>query len=198
MNIENANKEVKIDYDFYRIGTWRDSSQYTTDKFITFINGKEVSTYTNNNDTSVDLKKIPLTKTEKLDAFGNIKLGFGAYIKDNYIEQTSWGVDNIKFSLTSIESSSTNSSNKLPYICAMTGIGSASQMYCCGNVGRSVPILSTSLYDVGKISTINKLFITQESEKSTQMAFDNFNNAGSLFLKYPTYIGGFDYPFYFK
>lgn len=195
---ENANKEVKIDYDFYRIGTWRDSSQYTTDKFITFINGKEVSTYTNNNDTSVDLKKIPLTKTEKLDAFGNIKLGFGAYIKDNYIEQTSWGVDNIKFSLTSIESSSTNSSNKLPYICAMTGIGSASQMYCWGNVGRSVPILSTSLYDVGKISTINKLFITQEGEKATQMAFDNFNNSGSLFLKYPTYIGGFDYPFYFK
>lgn len=195
---ENANKEVKIEYDFYRIGTWRDSSQYTTDKFITFVNGKEVNTYTNNNDTSVNLKKISFMKTEKLDAFGNIKLGFGAYIKDNYIEQTSWGIDNIKFSLTSIESPSSSSSNKLPYICTMTGVGSASQMYCWGNVGRSIPILSTSLYDVGKISTINKLFITQEGEKATQMAFDNFNNSGSLFLKYPTYIGGFDYPFYFK
>ena len=80
----------------------------------------------------------------------------------------------------------------------MTGIGSASQMYCWGNVGRSIPILSTSLYDVSKISTINKLFISQESDKTTQMSFDNYNNSGNLFLKYPTYIGGFDYPFYFK
>jgi hypothetical protein len=80
----------------------------------------------------------------------------------------------------------------------MTGIGSSSQMYCWGNVGRSIPILSTSLYDVDKISTINKLFVTQESDVHTQMAFDNFNNSGNLFLKYPTYIGGFDYAFYFK
>jgi hypothetical protein len=71
-------------------------------------------------------------------------------------------------------------------------------MYCWGNVGRSIPILSTSLYDVAKISTINKLFISQESEKNVQMAFDEYNNNGSLFLEYPTYIGGFDYPFYFK
>ena len=80
----------------------------------------------------------------------------------------------------------------------MTGIDSSSQMYCWGNVGRSIPILSTSLYDVDKISTINKLFISQENDKTSQMAFDNFDNNGNLFLKYPTYIGGFDYAFYFK
>ena len=80
----------------------------------------------------------------------------------------------------------------------MTGLGSKSQMYCWGKVGRSLPILSTSLYDVSKISHINKLFITQESESSTNIAFDEFNNNGKLFLKYPTYLGGFDYEFYFK
>ena len=46
----------------------------------------------------------------------------------------------------------------------MTGLGSSSQMYCWGDVARTIPILSTSLYDVSKISTINKLFITHESE----------------------------------
>jgi hypothetical protein len=75
-------------------------------------------------------------------------------------------------------------------------------MYCWGNVGRSIPILSTSLYEVDKIKnnlgSINKLFISQEADKTTQMSFDNYNNSGNLFLKYPTYIGGFDYPFYFK
>ncbi|QKJ28108.1 hypothetical protein [Aliarcobacter cibarius] len=213
---ENANKEVKIDYDFYRIDIWRDVLGYTTDEFYTFINGTRYTTYRYsaldigdiftfnipNTGGTLD-NKHSFTKNAYLDSYGNIKLGFGAYIKDNYINQLSWGIDNVKFTLTGNKNPSSitpisSSSVKLPYICAMTGIGSASQMYCWGNVGRSIPILSTSLYDVGKINTINKLFITQESEKTKQMAFDNFNNSGSLFLKYPTYIGGFDYPFYFK
>jgi hypothetical protein len=80
----------------------------------------------------------------------------------------------------------------------MTGLGSASQMYCWGDVARTIPILSTSLYDVSKISTINKLFITQESEKKNQMSYTNYYYDGKFFLKFPTYIGGFDYPFYFK
>ena len=106
----------------------------------------------------------------------------------------SWGIDNIHIKVK--ETSKT-------FLCSMTGIASASQMYCWGNVGRSIPILSTSLYDVSKINTINKLFISQESDKTNRMSFINFNDEGNsdkgnLFLKYPTYIGGFDYPFYFK
>jgi len=80
----------------------------------------------------------------------------------------------------------------------MTGVETASQMYCWGNVARSIPILSTSLYDVSKISTINKLFISQDGEKTNQMSYDEFFNDGKLYLKYPTYISGFDYPFYFR
>ena len=79
----------------------------------------------------------------------------------------------------------------------MTGLGTRSQMYCWGNIARSIPILSTSLYDIGNIN-VNKLFITQESEKKDQMSYSQYHSNGKLFLKFPTYIGGFDYGFYFK
>ena len=137
----------------------------------------------------------------KLDSNGNLKVvfrvrnavsgeyGWTTWSYGQTIDDESWAIDNVRVKVK--ETSKT-------FVCAMTGIGSSSQMYCWGNVGRSIPILSTSLYDVGKISTINKLFISSESDKTSQMAFDNFNDSGNLFLKYPTYIGGFDYPFYFK
>ena len=44
----------------------------------------------------------------------------------------------------------------------------------------------------------NKEFISKEADKVSQMSYDNYDNSGNLWLKYPTYIGGFDYPFYFK
>jgi len=201
---ENANKQVTISYDFYRIGTWRHNIWDTIDKFYTFINGNGTETYSTPILDYYSFREFTFTRTEYLDAYGNIRLGFGTYIKDNDITKTSWGIDNVKFTLTGNRNNSSSSSTSstqevsVPNICTMTGIGSSSQMYCWGNVGRSIPILSTSLYDVDKISTINKLFVTQESDVHTQMAFDNFNNSGNLFLKYPTYIGGFDYAFYFK
>lgn len=34
----NANSEVQIEYDFYRIDNSRNNLFYTTDKFYTFIN----------------------------------------------------------------------------------------------------------------------------------------------------------------
>ena len=137
----------------------------------------------------------------KLDNSGNLKVefrvrelksgdyGYNSWAYGQELSDESWGVDNVHVKVK--ETSKT-------FVCTMTGVDSASQMYCWGNVGRSIPILSTSLYDVSKISTINKLFISQEGDKTTQMSFDKYNNDGNLFLKYPTYIGGFDYPFYFK
>ena len=137
----------------------------------------------------------------KLDNSGNLKVefrvrelksgdyGYNSWAYGQELGDESWGVDNVHVKVK--ETSKT-------FVCAMTGVDTASQMYCWGNVGRSIPILSTSLYDVSKISTINKLFISQEGDKTTQMSFDKYNNDGNLFLKYPTYIGGFDYPFYFK
>ncbi len=152
--------------------------------------------YSKNND-----EKYTYKFRGKLDSSGNLKVvfrvrngvssdvGYNSWSYGQSLSDESWGVDNVRVKVK--ETSKT-------FVCGMTGFTTASQMYCWGNVGRSIPILSTSLYDVSKISTINKLFISQESDKTTQMSFDNYNNSGNLFLKYPTYIGGFDYPFYFK
>ncbi len=214
-----ANNEVEFEFDFYEIDTW------DYEKFIVTLNDVQViedmfvhdnhPRFVDDNDSGQYLQPLGASgnvytngdetyhykiKT-KLDSSGNLKVrfttrGLTTADKDYYdnavaqdINDESWGIDNINIKVK--ETSKT-------FLCAMTGIGSASQMYCWGNVGRSIPILSTSLYDVSKISTINKLFISQESDKTTQMSFDNYNNSGNLFLKYPTYIGGFDYPFYFK
>lgn len=116
--------------------------------------------------------------------YGNNGYSYGQGIDDE-----SWGVDSIKVKVKETDKY---------FVCAMTGVEEGSQMYCWGDVARSLPLLSTSLYNVDRIKTINKLFITQESESNEQMSFDEYNNKGKLFLKYPTYINGFDYPFYFK
>ena len=39
---------------------------------------------------------------------------------------------------------------------------------------------------------------THALAQEAKMSFDEYFNDGKLFLKYPTYIGGFDYPFYFR
>lgn len=82
------------------------------------------------------------------------------------------------------------------FVCATSGYIDSFKLYCWGHVSRSVPILSTSLYDTSKIST-NKLFVNESSDSSA-MALDEFLDDSELFLKYPTYISGFDYLFYFK
>lgn len=159
----------------YKLRTKLDSSGNVTLKFQTNLEFKGNADATNP-PTRFDVNGDPI--------YGNYWSKF-----DEGISNEAWGIDNVKVTLKETYKK---------FVCAMTGLESASQMYCWGNVGRSIPILSTSLYDVSKINTINKLFISQESDKITQMSFDTYNNSGNLFLKYPTYIGGFDYPFYFK
>lgn len=219
-----ANNEVELEFDFYEIDTWDYEKFIVTINDVPIIEDMFVHDnhpiHVDDNDSGQYLQQIIGHPTDngnniywqgdeayhykirtKLDSLGKLKVRFssrGLLIGEKYysdtaiaqgIDDESWGIDNIRIKVK--ETSKT-------FVCAMTGIGSSSQMYCWGNVGRSIPILSTSLYDVGKISTINKLFISTESDKTSQMAFDNFNDSGNLFLKYPTYIGGFDYPFYFK
>jgi hypothetical protein len=147
----------------------------------------------------------------KLDSSGNVELKFkttliseGPYyfvdkngvIYENHwarnpesLSNESWGIDNVHVKV--------KETNK-KFVCAMTGLASESQLYCWGNIARSIPILSTSLYDMSKISSINKLFVTQENEKKDTMSYKQYNSSGKLFLRFPTYIGGFDYGFYFK
>jgi alpha-tubulin suppressor-like RCC1 family protein len=214
-----ANNEVELEFDFYEIDTW-DFERFTvTLNDVIFVEDNFIHDnhpYLNDvNDTGESLQKVASSGSynndnderyhyklrTKLDSLGNLKIRFSTRgLNNNDIGYNgwsfaqssgdeSWGIDNIHIKVK--ETSKT-------FVCAMTGFGSASQMYCWGNVGRSIPILSTSLYDMSKIDSINKLFISQESEKTKQMSFTNFDNNGNLFLRYPTYIGGFDYPFYFK
>ncbi|WP_198304243.1 hypothetical protein [Arcobacter vandammei] len=220
-----AGKKVKLTFDAYIIDNWKfNSYQYSDDNdaLYLFINEIKETIYDARNHASYNNKTeitIPNTASKKdlkvkvereviLDEYGNVKIGFGAFNRynDRHVESStsnnmmSWGIDNIKFEYTTNSSggSGGSSSSEQPFICAKTGIGVKSQLYCWGNVGRSLPILNTGLYDISKIPSVNKLFITQESENMNQMAYDNYNNAGNLFLKYPTYISGFDYDFKFK
>ena len=89
-----------------------------------------------------------------------------------------------------------NSDDK-KFVCATSGYVESFKLYCWGHVSRSVPILSTSLYDTSKIST-NKLFVNESADLANAIALDEFLDGSELFLKYPTYISGFDYLFYFK
>ena len=208
----NANKDVKISFIMYEIDSW-DAGDYSGDGGIT----EALTVYVNNNKVIQDTYKVDGSGEDKdarhgyaitvansssswadekhyyeldakLDSNGNLKLGFGALLGEDASNE-SFGIDNIKIEVKDPQRY---------FVCAMTGLGSASQMYCWGNSGRALPLLSTSLYDVGKISSINKLFITQNSELNSSMTYDEFENVNKPFLKFPTYLGGFDYEFYFK
>lgn len=214
-----ANYEVDIEFDFYEIDTWdgekfefyandellamdhfvMDGQQYLQDSNITGINLQDnirPETGYNRDQTYRYKLRAKLNSNAQVTLKFRTSLEFTDSLYANYwskfnegVNNESWGLDNVRVKL--------RETNK-KFVCAMTGVEDASQMYCWGNVARSIPILSTSLYDMSKINTINKLFISQDGEKSNQMSYDEFFNDGKLFLKYPTYIGGFDYPFYFR
>lgn len=214
-----ANYEVDIEFEFYEIDTWdgerfefyvnneliaidhfvMDGQQYLQDSNITGINLQDnirpETGYTADQTYKYKIRaKLNSNGEVTLKLQTNLEFTDTLYANywskfDEGVDNESWGIDNVKIKL--------RETNK-KFVCAMTGVETASQMYCWGNVARSVPLLSTSLYDVSKIPIINKLFISQDGEKSNQMSYDEFFNDGKLFLKYPTYIGGFDYPFYFR
>ena len=218
-NSTYANNEVEVEFDFYEIDTW-DFERFTVtlndeifveDNFI-----HDDHPYLQDaNDTGEALQKVASSGSvnndnderyhyklkTKLDSSAKLKLkfstrgllssdtGYNGWSFPQKLTDESWGIDNVHIKL--------KETNKT-FVCAMTGLGSSSQMYCWGDIARTIPILSTSLYDVSKISTINKLFITQEAEKKEQMSYNEYYYDGKFFLKFPTYIGGFDYAFYFK
>ena len=224
----HSNKEVEIEFDIYEIDSWdgerfevyannvllaRDNFVMNANSVISDSNitGENLQDNVGRNGTiySDGDQKYKYKLKSKFDSSGNLTLKFRTsweteapyynfysnvwYVDEDKayedMDNESWGIDNVILKI--------KETNKT-FVCAMTGFGSASQMYCWGDVARTIPILSTSLYDVSKIPTINKLFISQESEKTSQMSFNDFYYDGKLWLKFPTYIAGFDYPFYFK
>jgi len=88
------------------------------------------------------------------------------------------------------------------------GIDTSNQMYCWGkmsfyrtdssDVGNTfmLPVFNTNLYD------LNTDFLVAEGGESgylTKMTSEDWNPSGNdFFIKYPTYIGGFNYEFKFK
>jgi hypothetical protein len=99
---------------------------------------------------------------------------------------------------------------------AMCGIDIYNQMYCwgivsyyssptevTGNYGNTymLPVFNTNLYDLDKDYLISQggdnTYVTNmtSGEWSTT---DSEGHAGAFFMKYPTYIGGFNYEFTFK
>lgn len=224
----HSNKEVEIEFDVYEIDSWdgerfevyANNVLLARDNFVmnknpvisdSNITGENLQDNVGINGTISGYgdQKYKYKLKSKFDSSGNLTLKFRTsweteapyynfysnvwYVDEDKayedMDNESWGIDNVILKI--------KETNKT-FVCAMTGFGSASQMYCWGDVARTIPILSTSLYDVSKIPTINKLFISQESEKTSQMSFNDFYYDGKLWLKFPTYIAGFDYPFYFK
>ena len=218
---EYKNYEIEIEFDFYEIDTWdgerfefyANNEKLAVDHFV--MNGQKF--IKDSNITGVNLQQNIRSETNytgdqsyryklksKFDSNGNLKLEFKTNLEfgdssyannwsmfDEGIDNESWGIDNVRIKI--------KEPNK-KFVCAMTGVEQNSQMYCWGNVARSLPILNTSLYDSDKIESLNKLFFSQNQDINKQMSFDSYdtNKNGMLFLKYPTYINGFDYPFYFK
>lgn len=212
--LTNGNKEVEISFDFYEIDRWDGDAGSINDQFKIFINNnlyettifwddeifqnakeKDGFVFNYNFQNTQENYKEELHKYKfivKLNSFGQVKLGFGANLNED-ISFESFAIDNIKIKVIEKEE------NKKPFMCLMEGISNLSQMYCWGEVNRSIPILNSSLYDMDEIIYVNKLFISEEEDLLKQQSFDKFNgNNNTLFLMYPNYISGFDYEFYFK
>ena len=132
-----------------------DSGVYTLNLGVHYNNSIENCNQTGGKYSKFNDEKYIYKLRGKLDNSGKLKVlirvrdlvsgeyGYGTYSYGQDINDESWGIDNVKIKLKETYKK---------YVCAMTGIEEASQMYCWGNVARSVPILSTSLYDVDKIS----------------------------------------------
>ncbi|MDX4064048.1 hypothetical protein Q6A84_07565 [Aliarcobacter skirrowii] len=194
-------KEITILIKIYELGSW------DNEKFRIFINNNiaQEATFNNhsnsgkfitveeksnvNNDIKMRLKEHVFEINSKTDINGRIKIGFGAIVDENW-DNEGFGIADIQIIYDKEPSN--------PFICTITGARGLDQMYCWGDVARSLPIINTGAFDIDKIPSVNKLFINPRENLYDQMSFDKFDNSGNLFLKYPTYINSFDYSFKFK
>ncbi|WP_122893725.1 hypothetical protein [Arcobacter peruensis] len=89
---------------------------------------------------------------------------------------------------------------------SMCGISADNQMYCWGQMsfydasnskGNTfmLPVFNTNLYDLDK----DFLVVEGGNPSLTKMTSGDWNSSGNdFYIKYPTYIGGFNYEFEFK
>lgn len=197
---EAKNQEITIHIKIYELGTWenRDFNIYSNDnialsqKFNNTSDDKKITAIKKligPSDINVNLKEHNFTIKATTDDFGSFKLGFGAVLIQDWNKQ-GFGIADIQIIYDKEPSN--------PFICTITGARGLDQMYCWGDVARSLPIINTGAFDIDKIPSVNKLFINPRENLYDQMSFEKFDNSGNLFLKYPTYINSFDYSFKFK
>jgi hypothetical protein len=83
---------------------------------------------------------------------------------------------------------------------AMCGIDVNDQMYCWGDMinssgtGYTLPLFNANLHDENK----DFLLLEKVSSSITPMTSGIWQNNSIYYIKYPTYIGGFNYEFIFK
>ena len=83
---------------------------------------------------------------------------------------------------------------------AMCGIDVNNQMYCWGNMvnslgnGLLLPMFNANLHE----ETKDFLFFENSSNSITSVTSGDWIKDSKYFIKYPTYIGGFNYEFIFK
>lgn len=127
---------------------------------------------------------------------GSISLGFGAYLNwaiNKGLASKGYGIDDINIKVEDYETDTSKIkeepniayTNSPPFICTSTGFEDSSKLYCWGEVGNALPYINTSLY---KNEDTNNLFFNDSLGKIKS----------NLFLKYPTFIGNFNNPIYFK
>ncbi|QKF65744.1 hypothetical protein AVENP_0164 [Arcobacter venerupis] len=82
---------------------------------------------------------------------------------------------------------------------AMCGIDVNDQMYCWGNMvnssgtGLILPLFNANLHDESK-----DYLLFEKTNSLTTMTSGDWVNNSKYYIKYPTYIGGFNYEFIFK
>ena len=167
---------------------------------------KSHSTYNATNDTailSVDISNIPDSESD-IDS-GIVWVNDRNELKGDYFTSENINDDFFKAAIAKIKW------KKIKVIQddnGMCGIDTSNQMYCWGNMSVyrtdsstdgstfMLPVFNTNLYD------LDKDFLLVEGSKSgylTKMTSGDWNPPGNdFFMKYPTYIGGFNYEFTFK
>ncbi len=209
----NGNDDIHIEGDLNdKIDTENDNDRIVikgnVNKKIELGNGDDiiqVEGYINdyidgqNGTNSIYLKKFTKSEYEsnstlknRLKNFDNFLFKDGQIIGDDSVfgGMGNSGGDDVEVS--------TELTEKNKFICLIAKVKSNPKLFCWGHLANRLPLLSTSLYKDSKISTQNDYLYNKTEDKNIQRTYDQNYYNGNIFLKYPTYISGFDYDFKFR
>ena len=214
-----SNAKINISMDMYEIDDWDKDTFFVKVNNQTVINARLTNDNNNSNEDESEGKVLSFNLDDssnaidelhkfsgisKLDENGDLKLEIGTIFDSEKFDDASFGVDNInvKFYSKPIENEDGDdidlSLSQKEFYCSVFEDKGNFKLYCWGHIDKSIPILSTSLINDSKISQLNNYFYNSTDEFYNQKTYDEYFNMGEVFLKYPTYISGFDYDFKFR